>query len=230
MKKGRSKILNLKNYKWKRLCLELIVVFLGVTSGFLLNNWRIQKQDKQTEQKYISRFLQDINYNIAELESAIKSDSIWITQTNPLLLSLKHGSIKADSAKVAIEQIINISKIEVHSGTYEDIINSGNLNIISDFNLKTLIVDYNIVLQKTVSFEDFIYKYFNDLVLPFVFSEYSILSQEFKNPGIINSVRFSNVITLYYFFIQKRKDVYDELLIKSYSLRDEMHETLTSRK
>lgn len=41
MKKLSYKFLKPNNYNWQKLSLELIVVFLGVTAGFLLNNWRM---------------------------------------------------------------------------------------------------------------------------------------------------------------------------------------------
>jgi len=42
---------NLNKTKWSKLILELFVVFLGVTAGFVLNNWRMSKQEYKLEQK-----------------------------------------------------------------------------------------------------------------------------------------------------------------------------------
>ena len=71
MKKIKSEKLNINKYNWGRLGLELIVVFLGVSSGFLLNNWRMEKQETQLKHKYISGFLQDVNNNIPEFKNEI---------------------------------------------------------------------------------------------------------------------------------------------------------------
>ena len=68
----------IKNYEWGKLFFELIVVFLGVTAGFILNNWRMEQEEVKHEQKYINSFLQDINYDIPELEKAVESDSLWL--------------------------------------------------------------------------------------------------------------------------------------------------------
>lgn len=47
MEKIKSKFPKIREYDWKKLFFELIVVFLGVTAGFLLNNWQLDKKDKQ---------------------------------------------------------------------------------------------------------------------------------------------------------------------------------------
>lgn len=64
----RHKTKKSKKYNWQRLILELLVVFLGVTAGFLLNNWRMKAQKYQLEKTYITGFLRDVNDNIVRLE------------------------------------------------------------------------------------------------------------------------------------------------------------------
>jgi len=35
----KNTIRKIKNYEWGKLFFELIIVFLGVAAGFVLNNW-----------------------------------------------------------------------------------------------------------------------------------------------------------------------------------------------
>ena len=212
----------IKNYNWGKLGLELIVVFLGVTSGFLLNNWREQEQEKRIEQKYISSFIKDVNDNISDLESLTVADSIWLNAATPNLISLQNKSLIEDSAKLVIRRVLQINKMDSHSGTYEDITNSGNLNLIRNFDLKTNIVDYHLALKGVGFIDDHFYKYFNDFVMPFVFSEFNVLSGEFKNAGEINNIRFSNIFTGYYSMVQQRNSAYKDILLKSYKLKEEL--------
>lgn len=208
------------NPDWKKLFFELIVVFLGVTSGFFLNNWRMEEQEKQVEEKYLAGFLNDVNDNIPELENGIESDSIWLARVTPKLALIQGQELTLDSALVLTGLIASISKLDVHSGTYEDITNSGNLNLISDFKLKSLIVDYNIVAKGVGFIENYFYQYFNDFVMPFIFAEFSVLNAEFNNPDVIKTVRFANLIAGYYSMVQQRSAAYTELLKKSYALRE----------
>lgn len=207
---------------WGKLFFELIVVFLGVTAGFLLNNWQLQRQDSSLEKKYLGGFLQDAEANINDLSEAVKLDSLWLFAARPKLIEIQKGTLNTDSANHLIKQIVRISKVDFHSGTYEDIINSGNLNILSNYNLKKQIVEYNVTISGVKFIDDYFYRYFSDFVMPFLFSSYNVLAEKLVSPEIIKTVQFSNVISGYYSMVQQRKSGYERLLKKSISLRDEL--------
>jgi len=214
------------NYEWGKLFFELIVVFLGVTAGFVLNNWRMDQDERKIEQKYLASFLQDIKLDIPELENAVRTDSLWLSRAKPLLNAIINKNITIDSAQTIINMIVTISKIDAHSSTYEEISNSGNLNLISNFELKAQIVDYYLALGGVDFIDDYFRNYFSDFVMPFVLTEYSVLTNEFKNKEVINSVRFSNVVAGYYSLIQQRSEAYKSLLKDSYLLRNELNKNI----
>jgi len=216
----------IKNYEWGKLFFELVVVFLGVTGGFLLNNWRIEQDERKFEQKYLESFLQDIKLDIPELEKAVKTDSIWLEQAKPMLTSIVNKNINLDSARVMIKMIVKISRLDANKSTFEEISNSGNLNILTEFELKSQIVKYYLDLGGVEFIDDYFNKYFSDFVMPFILSEYSVLTEEFNNINVINSVRFSNVVAGYYAMVQQRIAVYKSLLHDSYLLRDELDNRL----
>ena len=212
----------IKNYEWGKLFFELIVVFLGVTAGFILNNWRIEQDERRIEEKYLTSFLQDIELDIPQLESAIVTDSVWLAQAKPMLNSIINKSIKLDSARAMIKMIVKISRLDANKSTFEEISNSGNLNILTDFELKSQIVKYYLDLGGVEFIDEYFNKYFSDFVMPFILSEYSVLTGEFNNKSVVNSVRFSNVVAGYYSMVQQRVAAYESLLDDSYLLRDEL--------
>jgi hypothetical protein len=206
---------NLKKYNWGKLGLELLVVFLGVTSGFLLNNWREQQKEDQLEQKYISGFLSDVNENIEQLEELNGLDSLWLIQARENVLAIQNNTLNRDSAEAMMKKIVVINKMEPHEVTYEDIKNSGNLNLIQNFKLKSKIVDYQITLKGVRFLDYYFYEYFNDFVMPFVFSEFNVLTGHFKNDDSFKTIQFSNVFVGYYSMVQQRNFVYKDLLSES---------------
>jgi len=212
----------IKNYEWGKLFFELIVVFLGITAGFVLNNWRMEQEEIKLEQKYIKSFLEDVNYDIPELQNAVKTDSVWIARVKPLLTSISSKSINVDSAKALVKMVVWISRIDAHSSTYEEISTSGNLNLLSDFELKAQLVDYYLALGGVEFIDDYFNKYFSDFVMPFILSEYSVLTEEFSNERVIHSTEFANVVAGYYSLVQQRLDAYEKLLADCYVLRDKL--------
>lgn len=212
----------IKNYEWGKLFFELIVVFLGVSAGFILNNWRMEQDERRIEEKYLNSFLQDINLDIPELQKAVETDSLWLHRVKPLLKSLSSKSISVDSAKVLVKKVVWISRIDAHSSTYEEITNSGNLNLLTDFELKSRIVDYYLDLGGVKFIDDYFNKYFTEFVMPFILSEYSVLTEEFNNKKVIHSTEFANVVAGYFSLIQQRLEAYEKLLVDCILLRDEL--------
>lgn len=222
----KNTIRKIKNYEWGKLFFELIMVFLGVTAGFVLNNWRMEQDERNLEQKYLASFLQDVKMDIPELENAIRTDSMWLATAKPLLNSIINKNIKIDSAAVMIKMIVKISRIDANSSTYEEISNSGNLNIITNFELKAMIVDYYLALGGVGFIDDYFHNYFSDFVMPFVLNEYSVLTEEFNDEDVVNSIKFSNVVAGYYSLVQQRIEAYNSLLKDSYLLRNEINKNL----
>ena len=216
----------IKNYEWGKLFFELIVVFLGITAGFILNNWRMEQEEVKHEQKYLNSFLQDVNYDIPELEKAVESDSLWLARTQPLLTEIINNEISIDSAQALVKLITSISKMNASTSTYEEISNSGNLNIISDFELKSQIVKYYLDVGGVGFIDDYFQKYFSDIVMPFVLTEFSVLTEKFNNQETIRSVQFSNVVAGYYSMVQQRMEAYNALLKDSYLLRDKLEKII----
>lgn len=116
--------------------------------------------------------------------------------------------------------IIQISKLGVQTGTYEDITNSGNVNILNDYDLKKQIVDYHVAILGVEFLDDYFYQYFGDFVMPFVFSTFSVLNGKLIDPQVIKTTQFENIIAGYYSIVTQRRAAYKALLERSYSLRD----------
>jgi len=218
-KKAGKKLIIPVEKNGKKLFLELLVVFLGVTAGFLLNNWKQDSRDHQLEQKYLEGFAEDAQANFQELSSYTKSDSLWISQVKPKLNELREQTITHDSALVLLKSIVVISKSTIHTGTYENITNSGNLNLIRNYDLKKLIVDYHVSAKGVEFIDNYFYQYFNNYVMPFVFENFNILDGTLNNPKIIHSTRFSNIIAGYFSMVQQRESAYKDLLNKSITLQ-----------
>lgn len=219
MAKPTPKAKRKNTYDWKKLFVELLVVFLGVTAGFLLNNWRQDNQDQKLEKKYLHGFLEDVKADIPILQEAIKADSLWLQRTKPQLFAIQRANMSVDSANSLIKRIVSLSKLEPQTGTYEDITNSGNLNLIQNYTVKKEIVDYHLAIKSAGFLDDYFYRYFNDFVMPFIFTHFNVLDGKLNNPTIINSPQFVNVIAGYFSLVQQRKATYEDVLKKSNSLK-----------
>ena len=207
-----------KSINWRHLSLELFVVFLGVTSGFVLNNWRINRNDLMVEQQYMEGFLQDTEENIRTIGNSITRDSLWFERADTLFSLATLDRIPADSAENMINLLARYSKASIRKGTWSDIINSGHLSVMRDFELKKQIVDYHMSIENVEFIDDYLFGFFDSEIMKFLINNFSFASMSNPDPDIINQDTFKNIFYVYYGLLQQREQAYRDLLTESDSL------------
>lgn len=197
---------------FSKLFFELIVVFLGVTAGFLLNNWKEKSSNKEIEKKYLENFADDIESNNTQLLKEIRKDSLWIKDVTPILKRIKNGNITLNLANGLLDKMTTVSMVTFKTGTYENIINSGNLNIISNYDVREQIVDYQLLLSDAKFLDDYYFQYFNEFVLPLLMTNYNFINKKITYKKVIYSTKFQNIASGYYSLKKQQKDSYKALL------------------
>tara|TARA_B110000881_G_scaffold167957_1_gene151275 strand:+ start:24 stop:344 length:321 start_codon:yes stop_codon:yes gene_type:complete len=81
----------------KYILFEVMVVFIGVSSAFFLNNWRNDKNTEAKEINYTERLIEDMSYNIEDLKERIDMDTNNINRSKVLLKGLYLKDLPEDS-------------------------------------------------------------------------------------------------------------------------------------
>ena len=118
--------------------------------------------------------------------------------------------------------ITNLSEFDAQIGTYEDIINSGNLNLIQDFSLRSSIIEGHMELKSISFLDEYFKEYFRDHVTAFVFTDLDLLTGSFVDDEIRFSTRFSNIYLGYYSMVQQRYEAYKAVRIVCESMRQNL--------
>ncbi|NQV52920.1 MAG: hypothetical protein HQ500_07040 [Flavobacteriales bacterium] len=216
-----------RSIPWRRLFLEVIVVFLGVTAGFLLNNWRNDQKEAQLRDNYVTGFLQDLDHNIESISQDLEADSLWLDRAMPFLLDMRAGVSVADSASAITSMIIGVSQLDIHEGTYFDLSNSGNLNLFENYGIRSSIVGYQSEVKGVRFLEDYMYRHFSDKVMPLIYREYDLLKASYEHPEIVDNTEFHNIFAGYLSLVQQRRAAFKELLAVSLQFRTQLRAQLT---
>lgn len=208
-----------KGYNWGKLSLELIVVFLGVTAGFLLNNWRSNAHDRSLEMNYKISFLSEINSNTETIKNSINQDSVWIARATPILEMIQRKSLTTDSAKTVIALISNFNRAILSSNTYENITNSGSFNLIRDFELRENLVSYYSDMVGVATLNDYLFTFYNGFIMPYIMKEISLVNNQFNSPKCLRTATFSNIFSLQYYSVYQRHAAYKDFLQRSNELK-----------
>lgn len=182
----------------KRLTLELLVVFLGVTAGFLLNNWQEGLREQTLEKKYVEGLLRDADANIKSTQESVDSDSLWLAKVDHLM-ALVHKGASADvrdSARAIGLKIQSISRLGIYRGTYEDLLHSGNLNLIRDFDVRGQIVEHAMQVQEVLDLDEFVNRSFWDYTLPFIMNTFDLREMQVRRKTNLEIESLTNNLLL----------------------------------
>lgn len=209
------KLTFVKKINWTNHIIELLVVFLGITAGFVLQNDKEQNENKEFEQKYIVGFRDNVADNIESLQEGIQHDSLWLAESTYALKLIAADSLRLDSANSLIKSMIYYSEFSEQTTTYENILNSGNLNLIEDYDLKQKIVEYHKGLEDFQLLETYFHDYFSETLMPFLMINYDLFSQKLTVSNIHKSILFKNIFGTHFSLTQQRYEGYKGLLDES---------------
>ena len=204
-----------KKINWTNHIIEIFVVFLGITAGFVLQNDKEQSQNKEFEQKYIVGFRDNVAENIESLQEGIQRDSLWLAESKYALKLIATDSLRLDSANSLIKSMIYYSEFSEQTTTYENILNSGNLNLIEDYDLKQKIVEYHKGLEDFQLLETYFHDYFSETLMPFLMINYDLFSQKLTVSNTHKSILFKNIFGTHFSLTQQRHEGYKRLLDES---------------
>lgn len=215
---------NKKKSNWTYYLVELLVVFVGVTAGFLLNTWRQEQAELELEQKYLTSFYNDIISDEGSLDSLIIRSQI---RTDTLMNILQESGIKnlplsEEHAQKIVREILHIEWFAASNDTYEDIKNSGNLNLISDYSLKEKISSYYKFVIEVKNVEQFYKDHMNNYAFPILYKNYHLFKGEFINRKSYQSLEFNNMYLATLALIQQNNKIYKRALAKNQELKDEL--------
>ncbi len=149
----------LNNLNWKYAIGEIIIVTIGITIAFALNNWAAHQRDRQTKKLYLTNLLKDVEQdqmklqeNVAKLEQKIQ----LLREIMPHLNATLPGRDSVLHKLFRVSDQIDFIPKDI---TYRSMINSGDFKVIDDFELKTAIethyAEYESLLKNYERFENF---------------------------------------------------------------------------
>jgi len=124
---------------------EIILVVVGILIALQINNWNITRVNKNLEAQYCTRLLEDLKEDKAILEATLNYSNEVRSHAKKAML-LFENSESAD--KNPVENLIHFyqaSQIQnpiSAKSTYQELLSSGQINLIQISELKTAIIRY----------------------------------------------------------------------------------------
>jgi hypothetical protein len=151
----RRVIQHVKKQEWTAIWIDLVIVVVGVFIGIQVSNWNAARVERVRELAYLENVKTDLRLNIAEIDKYLQVRTKNIESATSIL---EHFDGKPINDYSAFNQlgvgIYNWQKFYMTNNTFQEMLNSGNLAIISDARIKNQLLDIEALYRKMKSEED----------------------------------------------------------------------------
>jgi hypothetical protein len=183
---------------WLKLSLELIVVFIGVSAGFLFDNFREEQSNRKLEDKYLESFYNNVRGDSVEIQNMIVSNQNNIDISGRTVALMQAGTCTNDSALLVFSVMASFNNLNLEDATYESVVNSGNLGLIGDFEIREKIVYYYRSHEDMRYVEKVYNDYISAYILPYITKKLDFIAGEFVDEFSVNDTEFKNITAGYY--------------------------------
>lgn len=132
----------MKKINWKYALGEIIIVIIGISIAFSLNNWKEENKNRKLKKQYLESLQIDIEKEIEQL----KANDTGIVQRIDKIERVLHFIYKNEGeASQVFRYVFEVAKIvsfNPENSTYQTMINSGDMKLINDFQLRRKIEEH----------------------------------------------------------------------------------------
>lgn len=207
---------------WLKLLLELLVVFVGVTAGFLLNNFREEKVSREVENIYLENLMINLSADSSEIANHIEANRNNVEVSKRAVESFRDAAISPELALEALSVMVTYNDISLQDATYQSIVGSGNLGMISDIEFRMQLIAYYQFLDQVRSVETVHNDYISSYVLPFVMKNMDMTAGRTTENFDPNSIEFKNLTGGYYVVENQKMEMSLQLEVLNAQLKNRL--------
>ena len=132
----------MKSINWKYAFGEILIVIVGISIAFSMNKCANDSKNEKQKQQYLSNLKNDVLSNKIQLEKNYQEIETKFNTANEILPIINTDNPAKMGIIRDIFSIATITNFESNDITYQTLINSGDLKLIDNFELKTAIEEH----------------------------------------------------------------------------------------
>lgn len=144
---------------------EIILVVIGILIALQINNANEARKIRNQEVKYLHNLQVDLNLNVVDLNNYLESGNASIESANKVLEYYEGKPLEdLNDLNLHATNVYIWYKFTLHDNTYQELVNSGNLGIISNDSIKNELLNLQALYHKLKNEEDH-YRYDMELLI-----------------------------------------------------------------
>lgn len=124
---------------------EIILVMIGILLALQVNNWNVNIKNNKLESFFITRFIDDINEEISFIDNYIDYNKQVKDFTNRVQEHFLNPDLALNMPNQSLVDFYQASQnIDARqpASTYKELNNSGQINLISNYELRTRLINF----------------------------------------------------------------------------------------
>lgn len=145
---------NLKSQSWIAVCLDLVIVVVGIFLGLQASQWFEHRQEISLEQSVLQRLHGEFEEISAEARSAFETHQDTVVALEVVRQSVIDGKLDSNQEALFLDGLRWAMSYDLgpnRSGTYIEILSSGHLRLLGDEDLRLALSLYDDNVQKSDS-------------------------------------------------------------------------------
>jgi hypothetical protein len=193
MKKTKKKL----KIDWKSKLIDLLIVVIGITIAFQLNNLNESNKSKTKEKDYLKSFYEENRDNESNLSLALEFALKTKNDIDSLKQILLSKDYQDDRIKNLSASMMALSDFNPSLITMENITASGDFELISNFEYREKLIDTYNFYQTTSQLEGILSDYVNQYITPFFFENVRFSDFTSLKENFIKKSEFENIVIGY---------------------------------
>ncbi|MEM8969626.1 MAG: DUF6090 family protein [Bacteroidota bacterium] len=187
----------LGNVHWGDKLIDILVVVLGITIAFGLNNWRENRQNAKLEQRYLKNLKEDLVKDTLQMIN-IKRDLRGTSFAVACIKRISPEIENADSVAIYLDDVFSLNYFIFfpEDYTYETLQQSGDISIIQSDSIRQVLSQ----LYDNYEYMRLLYEYalntLSDEISPYV-DNLSARTSQVEDPTMYQSTHFDNLVNEY---------------------------------
>lgn len=136
---------HVRTQNWFAVAIDFVVVVVGVFLGFQITQWNQQRVEREAELNYLNRLIADFESDRSQLDTIIARTQERFEYGRQIIRVFDSGSYSTSPKEFleAVEMSSYFSYPSYATGTYDELMSTGNLRIIRSNEVKDAIARYH---------------------------------------------------------------------------------------
>ena len=197
-----------RNLAW--FALELVVVFLGVTAAFVLDNWGEARRERAEERRYLEGLYRDAQRDSASLKKMSDLLGEKLTLLERLLTLREQPDSLAVIEKLLPQALFSTILFKPSNDTWESLKAGGDLKLLEDLELRRSLTKLDKLYYGIDKAQEELQSFGRRELEPWALSNLDLSTFRFQRPAAARSTRFWNFLAANVLLTRNHKQMIED--------------------